>query len=314
MSTWIKDARLVDLCILANVDDSITNLHVSESYELVRVSTQDILNKASQVLSIPPTNLFDALSFLRYYPRENPQLESFLYGGEKILAYLYAIRRTSNDFKDKTMKSDFSFGEANNAFQLARLMVECNPTIPISIQYAEDIATGDLRDSYGGRWTHIVFPHKPLALTGEEWERLNYLNAVVKLPFEDKVLDLAQQNFEISYGMNPLHLNFLSVMIGFEVLMGADNREIVHQIARNVAVLLSEDNESGEKIYKDIKSLYDIRSRLVHDGKASKLTISKMLEARRYLGRLILRSHEINLPMDELRKLLNASGYGDFYK
>jgi len=67
-------------------------------------------------------------------------------------------------------------------------------------------------------------------------------------------------------GLRSSHLDqiFLSMTVVLEALLSTSNEGITHQIAERGAILLSKDANERYDIYKQVKNLYNIRSRLVH--------------------------------------------------
>jgi len=53
-------------------------------------------------------------------------------------------------------------------------------------------------------------------------------------------------------------------MTVFEALLTTGQSEISHQVAERVAIILAKDADSRMALYKEIKSLYSLRSEIVH--------------------------------------------------
>ena len=77
---------------------------------------------------------------------------------------------------------------------------------------------------------------------------------------------------------NDGYLRFLVLMMLIESLIFDDDKQgIRYKIRRFCAVLLGDTIDESERIYKDIGTLYNIRSEIVHSAKFDKL-LPKMVE------------------------------------
>lgn len=138
-----------------------------------------------------------------------------------------------------------------------------------------------------------------------------------KLPFKEPFLQLAFENFELSYLTPTSNLTFLSLMISMEILFNPGEQELSHRISRNAAVLLGKDFNESETIFNDIKKLYTKRSNIVHGTIArEKKTVNNedVVKLRNYVRESI---KEINIKgksRDELLEFLNSHGYGEYEK
>ncbi len=104
---------------------------------------------------------------------------------------------------------------------------------------------------------------------------LKKLKKVFSNTEQSERLFLAGQWFFESYmGRNEL-LSFVQLMVSLEILLGdkasSDIIGLGELLRNRCAYLIGKDHEQREKILKDFKDIYDIRSKIVHRGK-SKLT------------------------------------------
>lgn len=130
------------------------------------------------------------------------------------------------------------------------------------------------------------------------------------LPLAKPSLQLAFESFEQSYEVQDSGLAFLSLMIAMEVLLNPSDRELRYRVSRNAAVLLGEDQDAAQVIFKEIKALYDKRSKLVHTGDNSLVLRADVLKLRDYVRRTIKEIHQSSKSKDELLTLLNTCGFG----
>jgi hypothetical protein len=93
-----------------------------------------------------------------------------------------------------------------------------------------------------------------------------FLNTTV-FPFKRGYVQLALDFFEMSYTLRVPSLIFIVLMISLEVLFNSDEQGgITRRISTNLSRLLAENKHERERIFSDIRTLYEKRSRLVHQG------------------------------------------------
>jgi len=132
-----------------------------------------------------------------------------------------------------------------------------------------------------------------------------------KLPFKEPFLQLAFENFELSYQIHNINLSFLSLMISLEPLFNPGSQELRYRISRNTAVLLGKENEDSKMIFSEIKDLYDKRSNIVHAGKSNIINNEDLLKLRHYVRESIKEINKMCKSKSELLDLLNSCGFGD---
>lgn len=148
------------------------------------------------------------------------------------------------------------------------------------------------------------------------------------LHFKDKSMNLAFENFELSYYVPFLNLQFLSLMNALEVLLKPANAQtdLTYRLSRNAAVLLGNDKDHSNEIYKNLKCLYSIRSSIVHSAEAKECKKKgkilnreqmeeKIIILREYVRDSIKEMNHIlqkeNKNKDEILKRLNEYGFGE---
>jgi len=147
-------------------------------------------------------------------------------------------------------------------------------------------------------------------------------------PFGKKFLNLALSSFESSYMGQNHYLQFLSLINALEILLKSGQTDLSYTLSRNGAVLVGNDKEDCQRIYDNLKCLYNIRSFIVHNGEAKdckkegkkrkNIPFHEMLEKikllRGYVGACI---REMNFIVEkegknkqEILKMLNTCGFG----
>jgi len=85
-------------------------------------------------------------------------------------------------------------------------------------------------------------------------------------------LTVALSNFwSFLFSPFPEH-SFLSLVVILEALVSTSNTEVTHQISERSAVLLEGSPDGRLAIYKKIKTLYSVRSQIVHGSMVKKIT------------------------------------------
>jgi hypothetical protein len=162
-----------------------------------------------------------------------------------------------------------------------------------------------------GKGTHWHISLEPFTLKDLEILDLKKFVQDTKLPFQKRFLQLAFENFELSYHTQDTDLAFLSLISGLEALFNRGEQEISYTIARNTAVLLGDKVKDSEEIYHKVRELYRMRSQIVHVGKKKIVKKENLLELRSYTRESIKELYNTGRNKDDVLDLLNSSGFGD---
>lgn len=189
-----------------------------------------------------------------------------------------------------------------------RLFKEGNIHMPFKFYYFRE----NSNSFSGGKWGSITydFSREIFKIEDSEIEELKSFLNNFGIPFKKNFLELAFENYELSYQINNINLQFLTLMNGLEALFHPSNEgELTYRISRNVAVLLGENENKALDIQKEMKDLYRKRSKIVHTGK-SDVSNEDLLKLRHYARESIKEIYKINKSKDEILKLLNLNGFG----
>ncbi|AXT19800.1 hypothetical protein D7030_01415 [Flavobacteriaceae bacterium AU392] len=117
-----------------------------------------------------------------------------------------------------------------------------------------------------------------------------------------------------SFLMNFKDMEYLSLCISLETVVEATT-ELNYRIKRNIAVLLSEEDTFGERIFKNVGLIYGLRSKIAHSGKFKESKINEYLPYLRSLASMtIIELLKLNIQnLTDLNNLLTKIGYGDSY-
>lgn len=310
--------------LLLNADDSITNIHLQHGYlfeeydaakmidELVKIIGLDLTMQSS--VSDQESHLILIHHFINHdtnklYFISNKFTEVFqkteIDGMKK---YKATAQRSSSTWGGR-FGNKLNLFYVNQLIQKLNIFKEGNIRMPVTLFYAKD------EDDYilfelGG-----LFP-KALSLRNRtcfslKGNEVNYCQEFidsVSLPFKDKQLQLAFNNFEHSYQTDQPNVSFLLLMISLEALFNKGTSQIRYTISRYLAGLISNDIEEGHRLFKRMKKLYDVRSKLVHNGTDVEQDVVN--ELRGLVRRSIHEWIYAQKDKDELLNLLDSHGFG----
>lgn len=113
-------------------------------------------------------------------------------------------------------------------------------------------------------------------------------------------LGLGSYNFNTS-------MRFLQEAIALEALCSASDTEVTHRVATTCAILVAAGSEEREKVYKEAKRLYSIRSRIIH-GSGKRATIQELKDIEQ-LTRKILRRILVDTILPKYKTRLEQSDF-----
>ncbi|MCT8335807.1 HEPN domain-containing protein [Leptospira sp. 85282-16] len=139
---------------------------------------------------------------------------------------------------------------------------------------------------------------------------LNYIKDLDKQKIPSYIQS-AVKYLDLSYYLNE-NMQFLSILIAFEILFNTGKDQISYTLARCTAVLIGETEDDSQKIFDKMKKAYNLRSKLVHNGEAEFFQMLEYVEVTtEYLKRSIS-CLLVKFPQKkELFSNLNAIGFGD---
>lgn len=120
----------------------------------------------------------------------------------------------------------------------------------------------------------------------------------------------ALENFQQSYRVAQIELEFIALMIAFEALFNDGKQELRNKVARGCAVLLGKTKAASRIYFKEVRDLYDRRSVLVHTGDRSKISRQDVLLLKEYVRKSIVRVVQLGLTKEELSARLTEAGFG----
>jgi len=291
--------------VLANVDSSILKLILDHGFSIEAVSDKRGINLIS-VLENTSFSEAGKKLFMEY-----PCLND----SERKLYFI------NNSFESSITETDgwtFSgvaqfdnkliHGYLNPTIRLLRLFKEGDVRMPLKFYYTIDNnKTKRLMSFTLGRYVSRVL----YLLESSEVKDLQKFIKETELPFRESFLQLAFDNFELSYETHNINLSFLTLMVSLETLLNPGKQELRYRISRNTAVLLGRDKAYSKKIFREIKDLYDKRSKIVHAGRSDVIKKEDLLKLRHYVRESIKKIYKIGMDKNSVIDLLNCCGFGE---
>jgi hypothetical protein len=147
-------------------------------------------------------------------------------------------------------------------------------------------------------------------ISSNEIDHFNKFIETTNLPLGHEYLQLAFENFLLSYDVHDDRLSFLSLMIALETLFNDSTQELRYRLARGAAVFLGKSARESQQIFKDVRKLYDKRSTLVHTGDRKNITRADLGLLQNYVRNSLRLLIQCNLPKQELTNCLTAEAFG----
>lgn len=201
----------------------------------------------------------------------------------------------------------FVHGYLNPNLRLMRLFKEGDVRMPLKYYYT--IKNGKphrFMTSASGKYASRELYH----LESSELRDLHRFLHDTRIPFERAFLQLAFENFELSYEISNIGLSFLTLMISLETLLNPGEGELKYRISRNTAALLGNDKEAFKSIFTKIRKLYDMRSKVVHTGDSKIIKKDALLNLRYYVRESIKKIYLMKKSKPDILDLLNSKGFG----
>ena len=151
-------------------------------------------------------------------------------------------------------------------------------------------------------WSYHVSP--------ENAQTFNQFISKTTLPLDHEYLQLAYENFLLSYDVLDDRLSFLTLMIAMETLFNDGTQELRYRLARGAAVFLGKSIKESQQIFNDLRKLYDKRSTLVHTGDSKNISSSDLHLLQNYVRDSLRLLIECNLPKKELTSRLTLEAFG----
>ena len=292
--------------LLANTDSSILKINLDHDFKIESISGNEGVDLVSTFEGLPRIEigkkLFGGFPCLNSYEGKiyfiSNSFEAIDGGG-------FEKQNAVAEFENKFLHSYL-----DPTIRLMRLFKEGNICMPLRYYYFID---NSIPKSFTRTGTYLhISPEPKYTLEDSEVSDLDKFIQDTKLPFAERFLQLAFENFELSYQMHDMKLSFLSLMISLEFLFHPSGQgELNYRISRNAAVLLGKDKKDSNEIKGKVKEPYSKRSAIVHARKSNSMTKEDLLKLRHYVRESIKEFNKIGKSKDEVLDLLDSLGFGE---
>jgi hypothetical protein len=289
-----RPRRMRYIAFLANVDESITTLTVPGA-EIRAMSRSE----AEQLLTELVPNPDDFL-FCRSYSNR-------IFHHESDRCFVVERRYTTDPHSPALVELlCWQRDTLDPWVQKLRLYQEGNIAIPLEFDFYEDPVEfcgqteGQLHANDG---PCVIAPHEsgPIQAFLQETE----------IPLPDRTLELARKYYEISYETSERSMRFISVMTGMEVLFNSGRDQIRYTMSRYAAVLNGRDLPESQRIFDEMKRLYNLRSEVIHQGGSKTMSDDDVVKLREILRQSIKRLLKAKMGKPEYCARLDSRGFGE---
>lgn len=308
----LPEQKIHFLGFLANTDSSILKVSLNHGFETRDMSLGESVGLVSTLETLPSEQAMRKLVIdfpcvclgeEKCYLVSNSVSSNFQLDGKGKL-FPKILATDAMEFERELVR-----GYLNPVLQLMRLFKEGNICMPF-YYYFYNIDNNTKRVFMKKRGRLYVSAEQPkYTLEDGEIPDLQTFIQNTKLPFKESFLQLAFENFELSYEARNINLSFLSLMISLETLFNVDRQELRYRISRNIAVLLGKDKDDAKAIFDKVRGLYDKRSGLVHTGK-SNIGREDLSRLRSYVRKSIKEVDKLGENKSDVLDMLNSCGFG----
>ena len=293
---------------VANVDATILKIKLKEGFKFDSMTYEEGLSFIANLEKIPRQNFFNYWRFGHIV---------FQSGGLHLIKNSFTFDLPLNKAgKPETDHNFLSFiygfveNNVEKQLRLLRLFTEGNVHIPYWIIYYYDkdepvvLFARGLSSSQSSNNYH---------LNDDEIRAAQDFIKTTQFASPPNYINLAHENYEVSYFIDNDSHAFLSLMISLEVLFKPKQKQNFSGIISDEAGKLLGNSPSEIQIIRDeITSLYKKRSELVHEGTpifqyAGERDDVKIL--RHYVRESLKRIIRLNLSKDDLLKTLSIPGH-----
>jgi len=300
----VSDVHWIGL--LCNVDSSILQLKLPDGFEVSYFAEDEAIDHFIQLDKISKPSEF-VIEFSLNRPCFNDD--------EKRIYYLHRSELLDVDIRQVGRIVSYPVSETDRLYdekirkivRLMRLLGEGDIRVPYDYSYYE--VDGQI-ESFITRYSTWHISNTRFHFNEDDQHLLNKLNKR-NFPFKKNFIQLSFENYEDSYEAQHPILSFMSLMIAMEALFNPGSYELRYRISRNCAVLLGKSKEESLKIFSQLKTIYDIRSRIIHSGNQSEFDNEYISILRHYVREAIKMMIFIDEDKDVTLSKLNTLGFGE---
>lgn len=299
----MPDKKMHFMGFLINADASILQLSLNHGFKIEAMSQSEAIDFVIALRKVPYMEAGKIL-FMRYPFLNLPEKQVYVINNSfetdaEAKALHYGLIKFDNKFVQSYLYP---------IIRILRLFKEGDLRIPLEYYYTiKNRKPNSLMTKMSGK--HVS--REPYHLESSELQDLYKFLNDTKIPFKRGFLQLAFENFELSYEISSIGLSFLTLMMSLETLLNPGEQELRYRISRNTAVLLGRGKEESRTIFSEIKELYDKRSKVVHTGDSKIVKRDALLKLRHHVRESIKKIYVMKKSKDEILDILNSCGFGE---
>ena len=191
--------------------------------------------------------------------------------------------------------------------RLASLFLGGHVEAVVAYWYSVDASKPQMESGVG---IGVAQAERPATVSKYNYVAANEFLRATTFPLKPEYVQLAFEHWEESHRATRKDFELLSLVMALEALFNVGAQDIRYRVARSVAVLLGEDPELSDHIFEAIGRAYEVRSKLVHTGKAKGLEKVWLWQLDRLVQEAILRCLALKQPKDQLSQQLTRIGFG----
>lgn len=310
--------------ILSNVDDSILKLNPylkTRGYVFIKIELQEVEEKFSDLFHLPrkynetgKIKIGDQIISKEFYIAFN---SSPLFNWETKHSGSLILLKNLEKFEQKADKGILKLDLAQSIiFQtcsfcddlVRKLRLFKNGDIGNVLVFHKEESQNQI---YLRISKQIGKSHNYKIYQIEDDEIEDLLKHLIKDIKESTLVKLSLNNFELSYNIEDVNVKFVTLMTSLEILFNRANDQISHIVSRHLSLIISQDEATFQANYKKTKSLYTLRSKIVHGTplKPKDKVAEKVELLQELVRKAILYCNSLNKTQDELFDFLNSKGY-----
>lgn len=244
------------------------------------------------------------LEYSKYTPANQP--DSFLHKDEKGKYYLYFQGKEREENTIDIFEEIVVFIESIVVFKDSAVSFS-HPH-----KFSDKYGTVILRSPFHNYYS--LNDYSKFVLEGNEFLELENFYEKYKQVKQNKDLIRRMVELWLTSRRTPyfdvkfiLHVTILEMFID-------GNAELNYRLSRNIAIFLGATKENSEEIYKNMRKLYNARSKYLHNGEENR-DIQNEINAQHYARALIVKlitfSAEFNSSIKDIRSEIDKLGFGD---
>lgn len=308
----LESSKIYFMGVLTNVNKSILKINFGHNFTIRAVEYKKYIKFHSYTLESSKEDIELIVHEIFYAARikdflKNHKPPKTIYVITSIINCIHPI--TKKPITDVTLLHsfcDWRHETIKKQIEKLRLIVEGDIHLPIAFFLDHEEPFFSCRS-----YTNNYFGQRMLKIKKKQAEAINDYLALHSFFTPHSYIKLALNSFSTSYIIESNALEFITLVTVLECLFNNGKNEITQTIARGCAVLIGKNKNHSQKIFKDIKYLYNKRSILLHQGDSSKITKNDILLLKDYVRKCLNLCLALNLPKERLNNLLNESGFND---